>query len=51
MRTSFGGNVVESYKLTCEKPDGTVLQTTSVAVDRGKSKKTDLNDCLRDFAR
>jgi hypothetical protein len=45
----FGGNVVESYKLTCERPDGTVLQTTSVAVDRGRTKRVDLNDCLRKF--
>lgn len=44
-----GGNVVESYKVTCEKPDGTVLQTTSVAVDRGRTKKVDFNECLRKF--
>ena len=42
----FGGNIVESYTLTCEKPDGTVLQTTSVTVDRGRSQKVDLRECL-----
>jgi hypothetical protein len=40
---------VESYKLTCAKPDGTVLQTASVTVDRGRTKRVDLNDCLRRF--
>ena len=47
----FGGNVVESYKLTCEKPDGTVLQTASVAVDRGRTQKVNLGDCIRRFTR
>jgi hypothetical protein len=46
---TFGGNVVESYKLTCERPDGTVLQTGSVAVDRGRTKRVDLNDCVKKF--
>jgi Zinc carboxypeptidase len=45
----FGGNVVESYKLTCERPDGTVLQTASVTVDRGRTRRVDLNDCVRTF--
>jgi zinc carboxypeptidase len=45
----FGGDVVESYKLTCARPDGTVLQTASVAVDRGRTKRVDLNDCVRRF--
>ncbi len=45
----FGGNVVESYKLTCERPDGTVLQTASVTVDRGRSAKVDLKECAKRF--
>jgi hypothetical protein len=45
----FGGNVVESYRLTCERPDGTVLQTTTVTVDRGRTKRLDLKDCQRRF--
>ena len=45
----FGGNVVESYKLTCEKPNGTVLQTASVTVDRGRTAKADLTDCIKKF--
>jgi hypothetical protein len=44
-----GGNVVESYRLTCERQDGTVLQTVSVAVDRGRTKRVDLKDCQRRF--
>jgi hypothetical protein len=46
---SFGGNVVESYKLTCERPGGTVLETASVVVDRGRTKRIDLNDCVKRF--
>ena len=46
-----GGGVVESYKLTCERPDGTVLQTMWVAVDRGKTKKVTLSECSRRFGR
>jgi zinc carboxypeptidase len=34
----FGGNIVESYDLTCERPDGTVLRT-KLTVDRGRSAK------------
>jgi hypothetical protein len=45
----FGGNVVESYALTCERPDGTVVQRTSVTVDRGRSAKVDLRACIRGF--
>ncbi|HEU0248882.1 MAG TPA: M14 family metallopeptidase [Gaiellaceae bacterium] len=44
-----GGDIVESYTLTCERPDGTVLQTVKVAVDRGDTKKLNLNDCVRRF--
>ena len=47
----FGGYVVESYKLTCERADGTVLQTAAVTVDRGRTKRLDLNDCARAFRR
>ena len=45
----FGGYVVESYKLTCERPDGTVLQTASVTVDRGRTQKVALGACSRAF--
>ncbi len=45
----FGGNLVESYTLSCEKPDGTVLETTAVVVDRGKTQKVDLKQCARVF--
>jgi hypothetical protein len=47
----FGGGIVESYTLTCERPNGTVLQTMQVAVDRGGTKKVNLNDCMRLFGR
>ena len=46
----FGGGVTESYTLTCEKPDGTVLQTMDVTVDRGGAQKLDLKACERGFA-
>ena len=45
----FGGGIVESYTLTCERPDGTVLQTVPVTVDRGRSLRLDLKDCTRRF--
>jgi hypothetical protein len=45
----FGGGIVESYTLTCERPDGTVLQTAQVTVDRGRSLRLDLKDCTRRF--
>jgi len=44
-----GGGIVESYTLSCERPDGTVLQRTTVTVDRGRTKKVELRDCLRKF--
>jgi hypothetical protein len=47
----FGGYVVESYKLTCERADGTVLQTAAVTVDRGRTQKVNLGECSRRFAR
>ena len=46
-----GGGIVESYTLTCERPDGTVLQSVRVAVDRGGTKKVNLNECSRRFGR
>jgi hypothetical protein len=45
----FGGNIVESYQLACGRPDGTVLQTTTVTVDRGRTQRVDLKECLRRF--
>jgi hypothetical protein len=45
----FGGGIVESYTLTCERPNGTVLQTATVTVDRGRTQKLDLRECLRRF--
>ncbi|HWH31916.1 MAG TPA: M14 family zinc carboxypeptidase, partial [Egibacteraceae bacterium] len=45
----FGGGVVESYTLTCETPDGDVLQTAQVTVDRGQAQKLDLKECARAF--
>jgi hypothetical protein len=47
----FGGYVVESYKLTCERADGTVLQTTKATVDRGRTQRVNLGDCVRRFRR
>ena len=46
-----GGGIVESYTLTCERPNGTVLETVKVAVDRGKTKKVNLAECSRRFNR
>jgi hypothetical protein len=45
----FGGNIVESYDLTCERPDGTVLQRAKVTVDRGRTQRVDLKECSRKF--
>jgi hypothetical protein len=45
----FGGNIVENYTLTCERPNGTVLQTAKVMVDRGRSRRLDLKECLSKF--
>ncbi len=44
-----GGGIVESYTLTCERPDGTVLQTAQATVDRGRSLRLDLKECTRRF--
>jgi hypothetical protein len=46
-----GGGIVESYTLTCERPNGTVLENVKVAVDRGKTKKVNLSECSRRFNR
>jgi hypothetical protein len=45
----FGGSIVESYTLTCERPNGTVLQTANVIVDRGRTAKVNLAECSRRF--
>jgi ubiquitin C-terminal hydrolase len=42
---------VESYTLTCEQSNGTVLQAVQVAVDRGGTKEVNLNECMRRFGR
>lgn len=44
-----GGGIVESYTLTCERPNGATLQTLQVAVDRGGTKKVNLSECARRF--
>jgi hypothetical protein len=45
----FGGGIVESYTLTCERPNGAVLQTATVTVDRGRTQRLDLKQCIRRF--
>jgi hypothetical protein len=47
----FGGNIVESYDLSCARPDGTVLQTVKVTVDRGRTQRFDLKQCQQRFRR
>ncbi len=37
----------EPWILTCEKPDGTVLQRAEVIVDRGQEQKVKLNACAQ----
>jgi Zinc carboxypeptidase len=44
-----GGGIVETYTLTCERSNGTVLQTVNVAVDRGRAKKLTLSECTKRF--
>ncbi|RIQ21879.1 hypothetical protein DY240_14540 [Jiangella rhizosphaerae] len=41
----------EPWILTCERPDGTVLQTVPVNVDLGETVTVDLKECRRDFHR
>jgi hypothetical protein len=43
--TIVGDGLVENWTLTCERPDGTVLQTVPVVVDRGQQVKPDLAAC------
>jgi hypothetical protein len=43
--TIVGDGLVENWTLTCERPDGTVLQTVPVVVDRGQQVKPDLRLC------
>jgi hypothetical protein len=40
-----GTGLVENWTLTCERPDGTVLQRVPVVVDRGARAKVDLSSC------
>ncbi|HEX5511782.1 MAG TPA: M14 family metallopeptidase, partial [Actinomycetales bacterium] len=40
-----GTGLVENWTLTCERPDGTVLQRVPVVVDRGARAKVDLSTC------
>lgn len=47
-RTGF---LQESWTLTCARPDGTVLQTLRLKVDRGKSVTADLHQCRKLFHR
>jgi len=43
------GFVDEQWILTCERPDGTVLQTVPVSVDLGESVEVDLKLCKQNF--
>ncbi|HEU4912246.1 MAG TPA: M14 family zinc carboxypeptidase, partial [Actinomycetes bacterium] len=47
--TIVGDGLVENWTLTCERPDGTVLETKSVVVDRGQQVKPDLAACRSKF--
>jgi hypothetical protein len=38
---------VERYRLTCERPAGTVLETVQVAVERGNTQRLRLEVCVR----
>ena len=44
-----GDGLVENWTLTCERPDGTVLQTVPVVVDRAQQVKPDLSGCRERF--
>ncbi|MGH3434174.1 MAG: M14 family zinc carboxypeptidase, partial [Thermocrispum sp.] len=39
----------ETWKLTCERPDGTVLQTENVEVKRGAAATVNLTECAATF--
>lgn len=45
----IGDGLVENWTLTCERPDGTVIQTVPVVVDRGQQVKADLSACRKNF--
>ena len=45
----IGDGLIENWTLTCERPDGTVLQTVPVIVDRGQQVKPDLSACRAAF--
>jgi len=47
--TSVGEGLVEAWTLTCERADGTVLQTVPVVVDRGQQARPDLTTCRERF--
>jgi predicted deacylase len=49
VHTQHPGFVPESWTLTCARPDGTVLQTVNVRVDRGKQAQVDLERCRDRF--
>ncbi|MEU4680291.1 M14 family zinc carboxypeptidase [Micromonospora sp. NPDC023737] len=51
VRGNQTGFYTEPWILTCERPDGTVLQTTRVNVDLGERVEVDLKQCKRDFHR
>jgi carboxypeptidase T len=40
-----GTGKTEAWKLTCESPDGKVLSSTDLVIDRGKSEKVSLPGC------
>ena len=44
-----GGGIVESYKLSCERPDGTVLESKWVKVNRGASQSVNFSICPKNF--
>ncbi|HEX5534110.1 MAG TPA: hypothetical protein VFX33_10260 [Actinomycetales bacterium] len=43
------GFYTEPWELTCERPDGTVLQRVEVNVDLGETVTVDLTQCKRNF--
>ena len=45
VHTEHPGFVPESWTLTCARPDGKVLETAKVRVDRGAQAKVDLKRC------
>ncbi|MER7443972.1 M14 family zinc carboxypeptidase [Micromonospora avicenniae] len=51
VRGNRTGFYTEPWILTCERPDGTVLQTARVNVDLGERVEVDLKQCKRDFHR